>query len=208
MEDRRDEQFDDLLDRAAEALARTPVPPGPPPEAATRLLEAIRNSPSSSPLSLWEKAGLSALNGPLSLWERVRVRAFGAGELSSPANTKRIKTMKRLVKIAVAASVLVAITIAVSWILMGGTSTNLAFARVADALDSLRSATYDVTSESKGEPGQPSATATGKGFFLAPSHQRIELSTKVDASTGAGHGPAPTVRRRRRRSRRSGTCLR
>ena len=60
-----------------------------------------------------------------------------------------------------------------------GGSTNIAFADVAHALDSLRSATYDVTSEAKGEKGQPSATATGKGFFLAPSHQRIEISLDI-----------------------------
>jgi outer membrane lipoprotein-sorting protein len=93
---------------------------------------------------------------------------------------ERIRKMKRIAQFAVAATALVAIGIFASWMIVGGGSGNMAFARVADALDSLRSATYDVTSESKGENGQPSATATGKGFFLAPSHQRMEILIKLD----------------------------
>ena len=97
---------------------------------------------------------------------------------ASPIITlERTRKMKRIAKFAVAATVLVAIGIVTSWMTIGGGSTNIAFANVADALDSLRSATFDVTSQAKGEEGQPSATATGKGFFLAPSHQRIEMST-------------------------------
>ena len=90
---------------------------------------------------------------------------------------KRTQTMKRIAKLALAATILVALGILASWMTIGGGSTNVAFARVADALNGLKSATYDVTSESKGDNGQPSATATGKGFFLAPSHQRIEIRT-------------------------------
>ena len=92
--------------------------------------------------------------------------------------------MKRIVKFAAAATILAALGILVSWIVLSDRSTNIAFARVADALDSLRSATYDVTSKSKGEDGQTGATATGKGFFLAPSHQRIEVSVDI------GYDPA------------------
>ena len=91
--------------------------------------------------------------------------------------------MKRIVKMAMAATILVATGILVSWMVIGGGSTNIAFAEVAKALDNLRSATYDVTSESKGEKGQPGATATGKGYFLAPSHQRMEVSVKIDKNT-------------------------
>ena len=90
---------------------------------------------------------------------------------------KRTQTMKRIAKFAVAATILVALGILASWMTISGGSTNVAFARVADALNGLKSATYDVTSESKGDNGQPSATATGKGFFLGPSHQRIEIRT-------------------------------
>jgi len=106
---------------------------------------------------------------------------------------ERTQTMKRIAKFAVAATILVALGILVFWMTIGGGSTNIAFARVADALDSLRSATYDVTSESKGDNGQPPATATGKGFFLAPSHQRIEVS--VDIANPAIKAAAEAARR-------------
>lgn len=150
VENRRNEQLDDLLDRAAEALCQAPVPLGPPPEAVARVLAAAREV-DVIPLTILE----------------------------------RIKTMKSIAKVAVAATVLVALGILVSWLVIGGGSTNIAFARVADALDSLRSATFDLTSESKGDNGQPPATATGKGFFLAPSHQRIEMSVDIAHSPAA-----------------------
>jgi outer membrane lipoprotein-sorting protein len=91
---------------------------------------------------------------------------------------QRIRNMKRLAKIAVAATVVAAIGFLLCWFAIGG-SGNIAFAKVADALDSLRSATFDMTSEGKGEKGQPSAKATGKGYFLAPSHERIETSVEI-----------------------------
>ena len=75
------------------------------------------------------------------------------------------------------------IVVAVIIFATGGGSTNIAFGNVADALDSLRSATYDVTSEAKGEKDQPAVTATGKGFFLAPSHQRMEISVDIAKQT-------------------------
>ena len=91
--------------------------------------------------------------------------------------------MKRIAKFAVAATALVAFGIGIFW--MTGGSTNMAFARVADALDRLRTATYDVTEEAKEKDGQLSETATGKGFFLAPSHQRIEMKVTT--------GPAKNI---------------
>ena len=57
--------------------------------------------------------------------------------------------MKRIAEFAVAATILAALGIFVSWIAIGGGSTNIAFARVAKALDSLRTATYDCTMEMK-----------------------------------------------------------
>jgi hypothetical protein len=99
-----------------------------------------------------------------------------------PVTVERTRQMKRIAKLAVAATILVALGILVFSMTIGGGSSNIAFGRVADALDSLRSATYDVTSEAKGQNGQPAATATGKGFFLAPSHQRIELSVDIPAN--------------------------
>ncbi len=83
--------------------------------------------------------------------------------------------MRRIIKIAVAATILAALGL-VSWIMVGRGSTNIALAAVAEALDHLRSATFDLTAETKGDHGQPPVTATGKGFFLAPSRQRTEMS--------------------------------
>ncbi|MBN2291867.1 MAG: hypothetical protein JXM70_05545 [Pirellulales bacterium] len=91
---------------------------------------------------------------------------------------KRSKNMKRIAQMTIATTVLAAIGIFAFWMVSGG-SDNLAFARVAEALDSLRSATFDITTEAKGENGQPPAIATGKGFFLAPSHQRMEVTVDM-----------------------------
>ncbi len=96
-----------------------------------------------------------------------------------PLTVERNRQMKRIAKLAVAATILVAFGTLVFWMTIGGGSTNIAFAAVAKALDGLRSATYDIKSEAKGDSGRPPATTTGKGSFLAPSHQRMELSTEV-----------------------------
>ena len=83
--------------------------------------------------------------------------------------------MKRIAKFAVTAAALAAIGVFAFWMTSGG-SDNLAFARVADALDSLRSATFNLAMETTGDNGQPPVTGTGKGFFLTPSRQRMEMS--------------------------------
>ena len=142
MEDRQDEPIDDLLDRATEALRRTPVAPGPPPDVVARAVDAA-------------------------------LKAYIV-----PINTNnRTKNMKRIIKIAVAASIFVAVGFFVSWITMGSGSSNIAFAAVAEALDNLRSATYDIALDGKGYDGPPPVTGSGKGFFRAPSLQRTECST-------------------------------
>ena len=93
---------------------------------------------------------------------------------------QRIRNMKRLAKIAVAATVVAAIGFLLCWFTIGG-SGNIAFADVAEALDSLRSATFDLCNLKATEHnGQSTTAATGKGYFLAPSHERIE--TSVDMS--------------------------
>jgi outer membrane lipoprotein-sorting protein len=97
-----------------------------------------------------------------------------------PTIPERLRKMKRIARIAAAASVLAFIGILITWLTIGGGSTNIAFAEVAKALDGLRSATYDISLETKGENGQTAATGTGKGFFLAPSYQRMEISVKLD----------------------------
>jgi outer membrane lipoprotein-sorting protein len=102
--------------------------------------------------------------------------------------------MKRILKFAVAATLLVALGIAVSWLAINGGSTSIAFADVAKALDTLRSATFDMTSESLDDSGKPAATASGKGFFLAPSRQRVEISSDV-AADAASKAAAEAARR-------------
>jgi outer membrane lipoprotein-sorting protein len=146
VEDQCKEPNDELLDRAAEALRRAPIPPGPPAEAVDRVVGLLVQQSDIIPLSI----------------------------------TERIRKMKRIARPAVAATILIALGILVSWIILGDRTANIAFAKVAEALDGLHSATYDLSSEVKGQNDNPGATATGKGFFLSPSHQRIEVSAKID----------------------------
>ncbi len=149
--DRRDEHFDDLLDRATEALRQAAVPQGPPPEVVARALQGIQ----------------TADTAPLSILERLR-------------------KMKRIARIAVAASVLAAVGLLVSWFTIGGGSTNIAFAEVAKALDNLRTATYDCTMEMKNPMDGKTITTTMKGFFLAPSCERVEMSMSMGSAKDKG----------------------
>ncbi len=70
-------------------------------------------------------------------------------DVSPIITLERTRKMKHIAKFAVAATILVAIGILTAWMTIGGGSTNIAFADVADALDSVRSVTYDFTSEIK-----------------------------------------------------------
>jgi outer membrane lipoprotein-sorting protein len=96
---------------------------------------------------------------------------------------ERVRKMNRIVKIAIAATVLVGLGVLASWNRIGGGSGNIAFAAVAEALDQLRSASFDINTETNWDAGKQHVTATGKGFFLAPSKQRTEISSKVAKST-------------------------
>ncbi len=98
-------------------------------------------------------------------------------DVSPIITLERTRKMKRIAKFAVAATIFVALCILASWITIGGGSTSIAFARVAEVLDGLNSATFDMTSEAKGDNGQPPVTATGRGFFHAPARERVEIST-------------------------------
>jgi outer membrane lipoprotein-sorting protein len=102
-----------------------------------------------------------------------------------PLSTVRgTRKMKRIIRLAVAGSMLVAIGIFACWI-VGGGSTNVAFAQVAQALESIRSATFDMTmtakdfmgTEGNGGKPRPPTVMTAKGYFLAPSLQRMEIGT-------------------------------
>jgi outer membrane lipoprotein-sorting protein len=100
-----------------------------------------------------------------------------------PAITKeRAQTMKRITKLAVAATILMAFGSLVFWMTSGGGSTNIAFAEVAKALDSMRSVTYDFTSEIKSPVDGKTTTINTKGYFLAPSLERAEMSMSIGSA--------------------------
>jgi outer membrane lipoprotein-sorting protein len=142
-----------------------------------RVLEAVGESPVSHPLSLWERIRVAALKPrSLSVWGRGKVKALGDGTSPSPDKIERIRKMKRIAKIAVAATAVVGMGIIVSWVVIGGGSTSLALAEVAKALDSLRSATYEETVEVKNPIDGKRNTFRSKSMFLAPSRQRSEIS--------------------------------
>jgi outer membrane lipoprotein-sorting protein len=146
VENRQEQSFDDLLDRAAEALRRAPVPQGPPLEAIARVLQEVPE-----------------------------------GDVIPLAIMTRIRTMKRLARIAVAASVLMAVGLLVSWLMMGGGSTNLAFADVVKALANVRTATFDHMTEVKNPWDGKQNTYKSKIMFLAPSRERsVDLGSAND----------------------------
>jgi outer membrane lipoprotein-sorting protein len=100
--------------------------------------------------------------------------------------TERGETMKRITRLAVAAIILVATGMLVFWGIGGGPA-KVAFADVVKALDRLRSATYDFTSEFKNPVDGKTSTATSKGYFLAPSLERVE------ALMGSGENTARSI---------------
>jgi outer membrane lipoprotein-sorting protein len=96
--------------------------------------------------------------------------------------TERIKNMKPMTRIAVAAAVLIAFAGLISWLAPhGGTST--AFAAVAEALNAVQTATWKTEMTVKGPDGKP-VTTTWKNMFLAPSHERIEIAAGSGKATG------------------------
>ena len=103
-------------------------------------------------------------------------------DVSPIITIERTRKMKRIAKIAVAATVLVALGILISWMAIGGGSTNIAFADVAKALDSLRTATYDCTMEMKNPMDGKTHTTNMKCLFLAPSRERNEMLMSMDSA--------------------------
>ncbi|MGW8258262.1 MAG: hypothetical protein ACWGMZ_12305, partial [Thermoguttaceae bacterium] len=103
-------------------------------------------------------------------------------ETNPHLTSKRTRNMKRIAKLAAAATIFIALGIVVCWAVIGNGSGNIAFAQVAEALDRLRSATFDLLTEVKAQNGRPAVSMRGKGFFLAPSHQRMEISQDIDTS--------------------------
>jgi outer membrane lipoprotein-sorting protein len=75
----------------------------------------------------------------------------------------------------VAATIFAALGILACWLTIGDGATNIAFANVAKVLDSLRSATFDLSfSAVKGEGSGPTVDKNVKGYFLAPMRDRTE----------------------------------
>lgn len=85
---------------------------------------------------------------------------------------ERIRTMKPTTKIAVAASALIAFAGLLSW-LVPGSGTAVAFADVAEALNSVHSATWKTTSVTEVKaPEEKTVTLHSDVMYLAPSHER------------------------------------
>ena len=146
--------------------------------------------PSVSPDPQYAKRLRTTILDRLSSAETVSdpTKVVRESEASSFTNVEGIQKMKRIAKFAVAATVLMALGIVLFWTTVGS-STNIAFADVAKALDSLRSATYDFTSEMKNPMDGTTITTNSKGFFLAPSLERVEMSI----STGSAENKGSTI---------------
>lgn len=97
--------------------------------------------------------------------------------------TQRVKNMRPITKIAVAASVLIVLAGLASW-LVPGTGVAVAFADVAEALNNVHSATWKTTSVVEIEvPEKKTVTFSTNSMFLAPSRERTE--TTADGATSA-----------------------
>jgi len=87
----------------------------------------------------------------------------------------RIRNMRVSTRIAVAATVLVAVFGLMSWLLPGGVS--VAFADVAEALTKVHSATWKSTTVEKVKEPQNKTYTTNKiEMYLAPLHERTETT--------------------------------
>jgi outer membrane lipoprotein-sorting protein len=139
---------DDLLKRAVEAVRRDPLPDDLPPERVAQLMAAVRQA-ADQPY-------------PHSLIER-------------------IQRMKPRTKFAVAATALITLFGLTSWLLPGG-GTAVAFADVAEALNNVKSATWktttEVTMKLPGQTEEKTIAAEAKCMFLAPSHERTEMTVE------------------------------
>lgn len=89
---------------------------------------------------------------------------------------KRIRNMKLRTKLAVAATALIAFVGLISW-LVPGSGVAVAFADVAEALNSVHSATWKATTVVELKvPQDRTTTFSERAMFLAPSHERTEVT--------------------------------
>lgn len=145
MSEHRNNQFEDLVNRAVAATRQLPLPRGPSENIISQTSAALRQAASRPKTSLLERI-------PTMPW-----------------------TSKAIAMLAVAASVLVYVA------LSNSTGSSRAFAEVAKALEKIRTATYDVATEMKDPVNGKTITTTMKAFFLAPSCERLQISTSFDA---------------------------
>ncbi len=102
-------------------------------------------------------------------------RVRHAAEQPNPVTfIERIKSMKPITRIAVAAAALIAFAGLMSWLAPNG-GTSAAFAAVAEALNAVESATWKTETVVKG-PENKTVTWNATEMFLAPSHQRTEIT--------------------------------
>jgi len=87
---------------------------------------------------------------------------------------QRIKNMKPMNRIAVTAAILIAFAGLMSWLAPHG-GVSVAFAQVAEALNRVETATWKSETVVKGPDNKSAAWVTTE-MFLAPSHQRSEIT--------------------------------
>jgi outer membrane lipoprotein-sorting protein len=104
--------------------------------------------------------------------------AAGEADFVAVKDAQGTRTMKYAARIAMAATVLAAMGPLAYWLAIGG-SNNLAFAAVAKALDNVRTATFDETTEVKDPISGKHNTYRSNTLFRAPGCQRCEMSMPV-----------------------------
>lgn len=125
-----------------------------------RAVEAVLREPAPGPLPPEQLAHLVAV-------------VEEAAERPRPLSLiPKATTMKTILRLAVAATILVAVVGLVSWLVPSG-GARLALADVAQALDKIHSATWKTTETFRPPQGE-AGTSTGVGMFLEPSHERTE----------------------------------
>ena len=168
-------------DEHLEAQLRARPLPGLSDEARRRLLADLASATMAAP-----SGSVVDRVGPAETVAHV-TEGIRKADVSPIITLERTRKMKRIAKLAVAATILVGLGLLVSSFTIGGSSTNIAFAEVAKALDDLRTATYDMTMEMKSPmAGKMTTTTTMKGFFLAPSRERVEMSISIGSAKDQG----------------------
>lgn len=84
--------------------------------------------------------------------------------------------MKYILRFASAASLLLAAGIAITWFAIGSSSSAMSLSKVAGALDAVKSATFALKMEAKDPLQGKPISMDGKGMFLAPGRQRMEMT--------------------------------